>query len=406
MPETPRAALADREPLDWPFFDDGHREFVAHIDRFVETGVLDTVDHKDVDTSCRKLVKALGDSGILACCVPAPYGGFATTIESRRLVLAREALAYRDGLADFALAMQGLGSAPIALAGSEDLKATVLPAVVRGELLPAFALSEKGAGSDAGAMQCRADLHGAQYVINGEKTWISNGGIADLYILFARTGEQPGTSGITAFVVYPDDPGFSVAERIDVMAPHPLATLRFTDMRIPASRVLGAPGEGFKLAMRTLDVFRSSVAGAAVGFARRALDETLAHVRERRIFGAALSDMQLTQARLGEMAALVDAAALLTYRAAWCRDVLRRTGGRDAALAKFVATENAHQVIDSAVQLFGARGVRVGGIMESLYREIRALRIYEGATEVQKMIVARDLLRNGVPMSVRTPEVA
>lgn len=266
---------------------------------------------------------------------------------------------------------------------------------MRGELIPAFALSEKEAGSDVGAMSCSARRDGAHYVVSGEKTWISNGGIADIYVLFARTGEAPGTRGISAFVVYPDDPGFSIAERIDVMAPHPLATLRFDAMRIPADRLLGGPGEGFKLAMRTLDIFRVSVAGAALGFARRAFDEALAHASSRQLFGAALAEMQLTQARLGEMAAMIDAAALLTYRAAWQRDVQKVPTTREAAMAKMVATENAQAVVDSALQLFGARGVQVGGIMESLYREIRALRIYEGATEVQKLIVARDVLRGG-----------
>ena len=391
--------LHQRDYLDWPFFDAGHREFMQSVDAFADSGVLDDVDHSNVDDACRGLVRALGRSGILRACVPGEFGGFAPAIESRRLVLAREGLAYRNGLADFSLAMQGLGSGPIALAGSQALKAAVLPRVLRGEMIPAFALSEKEAGSDVAGMSTVARLEGDHYVVDGEKTWISNGGIADIYVLFARSGDAPGTHGISAFVVYPDDPGFRITERIDVMAPHPLATLRFERMRIPADRLLGAPGEGFKLAMRTLDIFRASVAGAALGFARRAFDEVTAHARSRRLFGAALSDMQLTQTRLGEMASLIDAAALLTYRAAWRRDVQQLGTTREAAMAKMTATENAQTVIDAAVQLFGARGVQVGGVMESLYREIRALRIYEGATEVQKIIVARDVLRNGVGMA-------
>lgn len=393
--------LGQRDSLDWPFFDAEHGTFMQTVDAFADSGVLDNVDHRDVDASCRKLVAELGRAGLLRACVEGEYGGFGPSIESRRLTLAREGLAYRDGLADFALAMQGLGSGPIALAGTPELKREVLPRVVRGELIPAFALSESGAGSDAGAMTCAAVRDGDSFVVNGEKTWISNGGIADLYVLFARTGEAPGTRGISAFVVYPDDPGFSIAERIDVMAPHPLATLRFTDMRIPASRLLGAPGEGFKLAMRTLDIFRVSVAGAALGFARRAMDEAVAHSQSREMFGAPLADKQLTQARLGEMATLIDAAALLTYRAAWRRDVQGLPTTREAAMAKMAATENAQAVVDSAVQLFGARGVKVGGIMESLYREIRALRIYEGATEVQKLIIARETLKAGAALGVR-----
>jgi acyl-CoA dehydrogenase len=392
--------LHQRDHLDWPFFDPGHREFLQSVDDFADSGALDAVDHARVDDACRGLVAALGRSGILRACVPGRFGGFAPAIESRRLVLAREALAYRNGLADFSLAMQGLGSGPIALAGSDALQEAVLPKVMRGEVIPAFALSEKEAGSDVAGMTTSARLEDGHYLIDGEKTWISNGGIADIYVLFARSSDAPGARGISAFVVYPDDPGFSIAERIDVMAPHPLATLRFDGMRIPADRLLGAPGEGFRLAMRTLDIFRASVAGAALGFARRAFDEAMLHAQSRRMFGGALADMQLTQTRLGEMASLIDGAALLTYRAAWRRDVQQLGTRREAAMAKMSATENAQTVIDTALQLFGARGVQVGGVMESLYREIRALRIYEGATEVQKMIIARDLLRNGVGSSI------
>ena len=293
--------------------------------------------------------------------------------------------------------MQGLGTGAVGLAGSAELRRTVLPKARSGEWISAFALSEKEAGSDVAAMACAARRDGGHYVLDGEKTWISNGGIADVYTVFARTGEAPGTRGISAFVVYADDPGFSIAERIDVIAPHPLATIRFENCRIPADRLLGAPGEGFKIAMRTLDIFRSSVAAAALGFARRALDEALAHARSRPMFGSHLSDLQLTQAAFGDMAAEIDAAALLTYRAAWRRDVQGLSTTREAAMAKMVATENAQQVIDRAVQMFGGRGVRRGEIVESLYREIRALRIYEGATEVQKLIIARELLKSAPP---------
>jgi acyl-CoA dehydrogenase len=291
--------------------------------------------------------------------------------------------------------MQGLGTGAISLAGSDELKAGILPRVASGDLIAAFALSEAEAGSDVAAMQCAARRDGDHYVLNGEKTWISNGGIADVYTVFARTGEAPGTRDISAFVVFPDDRGFAIAERIDVIAPHPLATLRFAEMRVPAARLLGAPGEGFKIAMRTLDVFRASVAAAAVGFARRALDESLRHARQRQMFGATLADLQLTQARLGDMATMIDAAALLTYRAAWRRDVPQAPTTQEAAMAKMAATESAQRVIDAAVQMFGGRGVRTGEIVERLYREIRALRIYEGATEVQKLIIARELLKRG-----------
>ena len=325
----------------------------------------------------------------------APVDPDGPPIDSRLVCLARETLAWHDGLADFAFAMQGLGTGAIGLAGPPALRQAVLPRVASGEWLAAFALSEADAGSDVAAMQCAARLDGDDYVLDGEKTWISNGGIADVYTVFARTGEAPGTRGISAFAVFPDDPGFQVAARLHTVAPHPLATIRFSGCRIPASRRLGAPGEGFKLAMRTLDIFRASVAAAALGFARRALDEGLNHAKSRRMFGATLADLQLTQAALGDMATGIDAAALLTYRAAWRRDVQRLPTTKEAAMAKMHATEVAQGVIDRAVQLFGGRGVAVGGITEQLYREIRALRIYEGATEVQKLIVARELLKEG-----------
>jgi acyl-CoA dehydrogenase len=289
--------------------------------------------------------------------------------------------------------MQGLGSGAISLVGSEALKRVILPKVASGELISAFALSEPEAGSDVAAMTCAARRDGADYVIDGEKTWISNGGVADVYTLFARSGGAPGARGVSAFVVFADTPGLSIAERIETMAPHPLARLRFENCRIPVSQLLGAPGEGFKIAMRTLDIFRASVAAAAVGFARRALDEATRHARTRRMFGATLSDLPLAQSTLGEMASAIDAAALLTYRAAWRRDVQKLTATREAAMAKMNATESAQWVIDQALQLFGARGVKVGETVERLYREIRALRIYEGATEVQKLIIGREVIK-------------
>ena len=381
--------------LAWPFFDDRHRDFAAGLDGWIATGGLGAVDHGDVDAACRTLVARLGAGGMLRPCVPAAYGGAADGLDSRRLCLARERLAYADGLADFAFAMQGLGTGAITLGAPEALKAAILPAVVAGQRIAAFALSEPEAGSDVGAIATTARRDGDAFMLDGEKTWISNGGIADFYCVFARTGEAPGTRGLSAFVVDAATPGLTVAERIDVMAPHPLARLRFDGCRVQADRLIGVPGEGFKLAMRTLDIFRASVAAAALGFARRAFDEAVAHVRTRPMFGGTLGDLQLTQATLGEMATAIDAAALLTYRAAWRRDVQGLPTTREAAMAKMTATENAQFVIDRAVQLFGGRGVRRGEIVERLYREIRALRIYEGATEVQKVIVGRDVSRNG-----------
>lgn len=388
------ARAPTRTHLAWPFFDSAHGEFARRLDGFVVGGGLAGIDHGDVDSSCIALVRRLGQAGMLDCAVASEADG-AAPISSRHICLARETLAYHDGLADFVFAMQGLGTGAIVLGGSSELKLMVLPKVRAGEWLAAFALSEKDAGSDVAALTCAARLDGDTYVLDGEKTWISNGGIADVYTLFARTGEAPGTRGISAFVVLKDDPGFSIAERIEVMAPHPLATIRFNHCRIPASRRLGASGEGFKLAMRTLDIFRASVAAAALGLARRAFDEAVAHAKSRPMLGATLGDLQLTQAALGDMAAGIDGAALLTYRAAWRRDVEQMPTTREAAMAKMAATETAQSVIDRAVQLFGGRGVRSGEIVERLYREIRALRIYEGATEVQKLIIGRDVLKSG-----------
>ncbi|MGV8937714.1 MAG: acyl-CoA dehydrogenase family protein [Allorhizobium sp.] len=388
--QHPGDAHLSRDHLAWPFFDESHTAFADRLDTFAASPAMADIDHHDVDSACRKLVRALGDAGLLEAAVSLTTG---EAIDSRKICIARETLAYHDGLADFAFAMQGLGTGAISLSGSPELKEQVLPKVRAGIWLAAFALSEKLAGSDVAAMACAARLEGDHYVLDGEKTWISNGGIADVYTVFARTGEAPGTRGISAFVVFATDPGFSIAERIEVMAPHPLATIRFDNCRIPASRRLGAPGEGFKIAMRTLDIFRASVAAAALGFARRALDEALAHAKTRPMFGATLADLQLTQAALGDMATGVDAAALLTFRAAWRRDVQRLPTTAEAAMAKMTATETAQTVIDRAVQMFGGRGVQVGEITEKLYREIRALRIYEGATEVQKLIVARELLK-------------
>jgi acyl-CoA dehydrogenase len=384
-----------REHLDWPFFDDEQRRHAARLDRFVSER-LGAIDHGDTDAACRQTARQLGDAGLLDACVASPEPG-APAISSRAICVARETLAWHDGIADFAFAMQGLGTGAVALAGSDALKRTVLPKARSGEWLAAFALSEKDAGSDVAALACSARAEGDHYVLDGEKTWISNGGIAGIYTVFARTGEAPGARGLSAFVVFPDDPGFSIAERIEVIAPHPLATLRFENCRIPAGRLLGAPGEGFKIAMRTLDIFRASVAAAALGFARRALDEAIVQTKNRSMFSGVLADLQLTQAALGEMATSIDAAALLTYRAAWRRDVQGLPTTREAAMAKMTATETAQSVVDRAVQLFGGRGVRTGEVVERLYREVRALRIYEGATEVQKLIVARELLKSGVP---------
>jgi len=384
--------VADLSYLEWPFFEPRHRELAVALDAWA--GVHAGAAHgPDVDAECRALVRALGRDGWLRHAVAgAAHGGMGEVIDTRAVCLIRETLARHSGLADFAFAMQGLGSGAISLHGTPAQRDRYLAPVAAGEAIAAFALSEPDAGSDVAAMACAARAEGDDYVLDGEKTWISNGGIADFYVVFARTGEAPGARGITAFIVDADAPGLEIAERIEVIAPHPLARLRFDACRVPASRRLGAAGEGFKVAMRTLDVFRTSVAAAALGFARRALDEALARATTRRMFGGVLADFQLTQSKLARMATAIDGAALLTYRAAWQRD----RGGRvtrEAAMAKMTATENAQRVIDDAVQLFGGLGVVSGQPVERLYRDIRALRIYEGATEVQQLIIARELLR-------------
>jgi acyl-CoA dehydrogenase len=386
--------MVDLAHLDWPFFAEPHRRFAPDLADWADRNVAALVDHADVDRSCRALVRALGDAGWLKAVVPAAYGGLSDKLDVRTLCLAREVLAWHDSLADFAFAMQGLGTGSISLFGSDEIKARYLPPVRDGRHIAAFALSEPEAGSDVGALATTAARDGAAHVrLDGVKTWISNGGIADHYVVFARSGEAPGVKGLSAFVVDADAPGLSIAGRIEVMAPHPLATLRFTGCRVPLANRLGGPGEGFKVAMATLDIFRSTVAAAALGLARRALDEAVRHAAGRKLFGAPLADLQLTQAALADSAIDIDAAALLVYRAAWTKDQGAARITREASAAKAFATEMAQRAIDRAVQIFGGQGVRVGVKVEALYREIRALRIYEGATEVQKVIVARELMK-------------
>jgi acyl-CoA dehydrogenase len=424
--------------LEWPFFTPEHGELVGRVDAWATayfSGRKTSEDRESVDQACRQLVSELGRAGWTRYSVPgaasagahsaatagssdgghtgarratrgasaaiSPAHGFGSqppSFDVRSLALIRETLARHDALADFAFAMQGLGSGAISLAGSPEIKERYLPRVASGEAIAAFALSEAAAGSDVAAISCRARRDGDSYVLDGEKTWISNGGIAEFYCVFARTSDAEvradGTvaaRGISAFVVDADTPGFSIARRIDVISPHPLATLSFDGCRIPASHLLGTEGDGFKLAMRTLNVFRTSVAGAALGFGQRALDEALDHAVNRPMFGKTLADFQLTQATLADMATEMDAARLLTYRAAWLHDT-GRPHAKEVAMAKMTATESAQHVIDQAVQMFGGRGVMHGEKVEQLYRDIRALRIYEGATEVQKLIIGRELL--------------
>jgi len=389
--------MVDKSFLAWPFFDDGHRDQARDLERWVGevlpsmlAGVEDSLDA--VYACVGRLVAGFGKAGLLRVCIPGAYGGLRENVDVRSLCLAREIVGRASGLADSALAMQGLGSAPVTLYGREDQKRSILPRVAAGTVLPAFALSEPNAGSDVGAIATTATRDGDSWRLDGVKTWISNAGLAGYYVVFARTGEGPGTKGLSAFIVDADTPGLDASERIDVIAPHPLGTLRLTDCRVPADRLLGRPGEGFKIAMATLDIFRSTVGAAALGFARRAFDEATMWALKRRMFGHALAEFQLTQGKLADMAVSIDAAALLIYRAAWTKDVVGARVTREASMAKLFATESAQQVIDAAVQIFGGLGVVRGMPVERLYREIRALRIYEGASEVLKLIIASKAL--------------
>ena len=380
--------MADTTFLDWPFLEDRHRDFAARLDAWCKAN-LASVDHSDADSACRDIVQRLGRDGWL---MPTATEGD-SPLDVRTLCLARETLARHDGLADFVFAMQGLGMGAVSLFGSPAQREW-LHRTRAGEAISAFALSEPRSGSDVAQMETRARRDGDGYVIDGEKTWISNGGIADVYVLFARTGEAEGARGISAFLVPADTPGITVVERLETIAPHPLGRIRFDGVRLSADALIGERGAGFKIAMSVLDVFRSTVAAAALGFARRALDESLARVAERQLFGAPMSDLQMVQGHVADMAVDVDAAALLVYRAAWTKDAGAPRVTREAAMAKLFATDRAQEVIDRAVQLHGGDGVRSGTVVEGLYREIRALRIYEGASDVQRVVIARQTLAN------------
>jgi acyl-CoA dehydrogenase len=385
--------MPDRTYLGWPFFEDRHRALAEEVERWAPGALTDLhEDALDVDGTCRQLVQRLAEAGLLRHVVPAPHGGLHERLDVRALCIVRETLARFASLADFAFAMQGLGSGAISLFGTEEQRCAWLPAVAEGRQIAAFALSEREAGSDVAAIATTADPDPAGFVLNGAKTWISNGGIADFYLVFARTGEAPGAKGLSAFIIDADTPGLEITERTRLIAPHPLATLTFEDCRVARAQLLGEPGQGFKIAMATLDVFRPTVGAAALGFSRRALDEALARASSRQLFGGPLAELQMIQAKLADMALAIDAAALLVYRAAWAKDAGVARITREAAMAKLYATEAAQRVIDDALQIHGALGVVAGHPVERLYREVRALRIYEGASEVQQVVIARQTL--------------
>ena len=388
--------MSDKSFLGWPFFEDHHRQLAETLDQWAQEHIaaLTAHEHEDLDGTCVKLVRALGSSGFAGYAVPSSGGGNLEKLDVRSLCIIRETLARHNALADFAFAMQGLGSGPISLFGSAHQQESYLQAVAAGDKMSAFALSEPNAGSDVAAMECNAVRDGDDWILNGCKTWISNAGIADFYTVFARTDASGGAKGISCFIVDASTAGLEVTERIDLVAPHPLGTLEFKGCRVSDAQRVGDEGRGFGIAMATLDVFRSTVAAAALGMARRALDETLDYTASREIFGGKLDDLQLVQAKIGEMALGVDASALLVYRAAWTKDCAADRVTREAAMAKYHATETAQQVVDTAVQLHGGKGVTKGYIVESLYRDVRALRIYEGASEVQTTIIARQTRLN------------
>ena len=383
--------MADESFLKWPFFDDTHRQLTMSLKQWSAKN-LDSTNHSDVDSACRQLVTELGQSGWLnySAVDPSKSGDM---LDVRTLCLIRETLAYHDGLADFAFAMQGLGAGAISLFGTRDQK-QILQETRSGKYICAFALSEHKSGSDVANIEASAERDGAKYILAGEKTWISNGGIADVYVVFVRTGEASGSRGLSAFLVPADCQGLEIVERLDVIAPHPLARIRFNNVKLPADSMIGRPGDGFKIAMSVLDVFRSTVGAAALGFARRSFDETLSRCSNRELFGAPMTELQMVQGHLADMALRIDAAALLVYRAAWCKDQGQNRVSREAAMAKLFATEESQKVIDTAVQLHGGDGVKKGSVVESLYREIRALRIYEGASDIQRIVVSRQALEN------------
>lgn len=387
----------DQTFLQWPFFEERHRKLAAELETWAQShlGEKETSSaHHDEYAESKKLVGALGHGGWLKYAVPKKFGGVNETLDVRSLCLLRETIARYSGLADSAFAMQGLGSYPITAFGSSKLQERYLPKIGAGAAIAAFAISEKATGSDIANIATTANKNGAGFVLNGSKTWISNAGIADSYVVFARTGEAPGAKGVSAFVVDADAPGLKVSEKITTMAPHPLGSLEFKNCKVPAEQMLGEAGDGIKIALTTLDLFRSTVGAAALGFARRALDEALAHVRQRRIFNQQLSEFQMTQQKLADMATAIDASALLVYRAAWTKDKGAKRVTREAAMAKSFATDQGQAVIDAAVQLLGGLGVVSGNPVERLYREIRPLRIYEGTSEIQRIVIARELLKS------------
>lgn len=390
--------MPDATFLDWPFFDDVHRTFARELEAWSAQALPALrIDHHDADGSCRRLVRAYGEAGWLRHSVPQIRGTAAARLDVRTLCLARDILARHDGLADFAFAMQGLGAGPISLFGSEAQRRQYLPGVSSGAMIAAFALSERDAGSDVMGMRTTATREAdGRWRLDGEKTWISNGGIADFYVVFARH-PGGGDRAFAAFVVDAGTPGLEVAERLDISAPHPLARITFDGCRLPAGALVGEAGHGLRVALGTLDVFRSTVGAAALGMARRALDEGADHAMRRPMFGGTLADLQLTQARIAQMATDVDTSALLVYRAAWTRDTTGRRVTREAAMAKWHATEAAQRTVDGAVQLLGGRGVQAGSVVERLYREVRSLRIYEGASEVQQVVIAGQVLSRPDP---------
>ncbi|MGR3425089.1 MAG: acyl-CoA dehydrogenase family protein [Sagittula sp.] len=377
---------------EFPFVEDRHRRLAAEVSAFAAAEpAFAEVEPEDGAAATVHFIRRMGEAGLLTHAV-CPPDDPARKPDSRSLAIIREVLSYHSAVADCAFAIQGIGSAPVSLFGSEDLRRRYLPGFRDGSLIPALALSEPQSGSDVAGTLTEAREDGDSYVLNGEKTWISNGGIADVYLVVARTGEAPGARGLSAFLVETGTPGFEVAP-FEIINSHPIAALRFNDCRIPRSVLLGTRGEGFRVAMANLDIFRPTVGACGIGFARRALDEALAHVSTRQVMGRALSENEVVRMRLADMAVELEQATLAVYQAVWLADCAPRRSSWEASVAKLAATEAAQRIIDQAVQLFGGLGVRKGNVVERLYRDVRPIRIGEGASDVQRMIIARGLLR-------------
>jgi acyl-CoA dehydrogenase len=377
-----------------PFLDQDHSSLRAGVRQWVEKNLFPSgAEERQIDDEARRLVRQLGDEGFLTYTVPQKFGGAREKVQARDLCILREEVARGSALADTMFAIQALGSYPITLCGTEEQKQSYLPPIAKGTAIAAFALTEPEAGSDVSRLQTRAVRRGKEFCLTGTKRFISNAGIADHYVVFASTSPDTKGRGVSAFVVDAETPGLIVKERTQVISPHPIGVIAFDDCIIPERSLLGNEGEGLKIALGTLDVLRCTVAAAAVGLAQRALEEAIDYGRKRRQFDRPLTEFQGIQFKLAEMATELEAARLLVYQAAWAHDSGATDAKLKSSMAKLFATEAAQRIVDQALQIHGGMGVVVGSVVERLYRDVRALRIYEGTSEIQKLVIARELLK-------------